>query len=222
MDEVARLLTLLALAGGATTLLGGACLWYLDETRRIQRTLAQGLGAVPQPMLVARGRGVGIGFDLAAGAIVVTWDKGGWRLSYRMDELMGVELIVDRHVAARAYRGETRRLLDEMQDPAERIRLRFLFDDAVHPDFEMDLWRPQDEGRRGRLEPDEALAEANRWVARIEALLRRPAPMRLKPAVAPPPAPPPAGPLFDEYPVEDDQEEQGSVGGSIFSAPPRP
>ena len=31
MDEVARLLTLLALLGGAMTLLGGACVWFLDE-----------------------------------------------------------------------------------------------------------------------------------------------------------------------------------------------
>jgi hypothetical protein len=74
-----------------------------------------------------------------------------------------------------AFRGEPRRALDELADREELVRLRFVFDDPRHPDFELDLWRPEDEGRRGRLEPDEALREANRWLARLEALLRRPA-----------------------------------------------
>jgi len=227
MDEVARLLTLLALLGGALTLLGGACVWYLDEGRRIRRTLTQALGAAPQPMLVARGRGVGIGFDLAKALVVVTWDRGGWQLSYRLDELIGVELIVDRQVAARAYRGEPRKALDQLAAPQERVRLRFVFDDPEHVDFHLDLWRPEDEGRRGRLEADEALHEANRWMARMESLLRRAAPKPSPPVVAAqptptpaaPPAPPPparprreappqpVGPLFGDEDFEDDLED---------------
>lgn len=231
MDEVARLLTLLALLGGAMTLLGGVCVWFMDETRRIRRTLTQALGAPPQPLLVARGRGVGIGFDLSRNLAVVTWDKGGWQLTYRIDELIGVELIVDRQVAARAFRGEPRRALDQMADPQELVRLRFVFDDPEHVDFEMDLWRPEDDGRRGRFYADEALREANRWMARMESLLRRPV---AKPAAtaAPvqPPTPPvaraepqpppeafppqarrapaqPVGPLFGDNAFDDDDEE---------------
>jgi len=208
MDEVARLLTLLALAGGALTLLGGAVVWFLDETRRLQRTLAEGLGVPPQPMLVARGRGAGIGFDLTRGLVAVAWDRGGWRLDYRVDELIGVELIVDRQVAARAFRGEARRPLDQLVDPAERVRLRFVFDDPGHPDFALDLWRPEDEGRRGRLDADEALSEANRWMARMESLLRRPVAKPAAAAVATRvAAPPPAGPLFDDAEFEDDPED---------------
>lgn len=211
MDEVARLLTLLALAGGALTLAGAAVVWFLEEGRRIRRTLTQALGAAPQPLLVARGRGAGIGFDLAQARLCVTWDKGAWVLDYGLDELMGVELVVDRQVAARAFRGESRKPLDQLADPQERVRLRFVFDDAAHPDFQLDLWRPEDEGRRGRLDAAEALHEANRWMARMESLLRRPA---TKPAAtAPParvaakPAPPPAGPLFDDDAYEDDPED---------------
>jgi len=213
MDEVARLLTLLALAGGALTLLGGAVVWFLEEGRRIRRTLTQALETTPQPLLIARGRGAGVGFDLAQNRVCVTWDKGGWRLDYGLDELIGVELIVDRLVAARAFRGEGRKPLDQLADPRERVRLRFVFDDAAHPDFELDLWRPEDEGRRGRLGPEEALHEANRWMARMESLLRRPIP---KPPAAPTPvaatrvAPPPApaaGPLFDDDEFEDDPED---------------
>lgn len=232
MDEVARLLTLLALLGGAMTLLGGVCVWYLDETRRIRRTLVQALGAEPQPMLVARGRGLGIGFELARKLVVVTWDKGGWRLDYRLDELEGVELIVDRQVAARVFRGEPRRALDQLSDPQERVRLRFIFDDPEHADFEMDIWRPEDDGRRGRLYGDEALREANRWMARMESVLRRAAakpaarPAQTPPAaapaapsasVAPEPANPepraqaarrePVGPLFGDDTFEDDDED---------------
>jgi len=233
MDEVARLLTLLALLGGAMTLLGGVCVWYLDETRRIRRTLTQALGATPQPMLVARGRGVGIGFDLSKNLVAVTWDRGGWRLNYRLDELIGVEMIVDRHVAARAFRGEPRRALDQLVDPEDLVRLRFVFDDPEHADFELDLWQPEDEGRRGRLYADEALREANRWMARMESLLRRPvatpaAVARAAATAAPPvqaaapppqPTPPepapqaqqparqPVGPLFGDDAFEDDAED---------------
>ena len=99
-------------------------------------------------------------------------------------------------------------------DPEAHVRLRFVFDDPAHPDFEMDLWLPQDQGRHGRLDADEALHEANRWMARMESLLRRPV---AKPTMAPLPPPvrvqaqPPAGPLFDdgldEDLLEDDPED---------------
>ena len=92
MDEAARLLTLLALVGGALTMVGAAFAYFLDETRRIRRTLTEALGAVPQPMLVARGRGVGVGFDLTRDLVAVAWDRGGWRLNYRLEELVGAEL----------------------------------------------------------------------------------------------------------------------------------
>lgn len=226
MDEAARLLTLLALIGGALTLLGGVFVWRLDETRRLNKTLFEGLGAEPQPLLVARGRGTAIGFNLPAGRVCVAWDKGAWRLDYALSELTGVELIVDRSVAARAFRGEVRRALDHLADPEALVRLRFVFDDPGHPDFELDLWRPEDEGRRGRFSGTEALREANRWMARMESLLRRAAPA--KPpvaaplAVAPPPpsaatrvaAPPvpPPGPLF-----EDDLDDEAEA---FDDAPP--
>lgn len=173
MDDVARLLTLLALVGGALTLLGGVIAWRLDEVRRIRRSLTLVLEADPQPLLTARGRGAGIGFNLAAGKLAVTSDRGVWCLVYGIDELMGVELIVDRQVAARAFRSESRRPLDHLAPPEERVRLRFVFDDPAHADFDIDLWRPEDDDLRGRLDAETALQEANRWMARMEAILRR-------------------------------------------------
>lgn len=217
MDEAARLLVLLALGGGAFALVGVVFAWFLDETRRLRRTLTQALGVEPQPLLIVRGRGAGIGFDLAAGQVCVAWDKGGWRLTYGLGELRGVELIVDRRVAARAFRGEPRRPLDELSDPEDVVRLRFVFDDVHHPDFTLDLWRPEDAGLRGRLEPDAALEEANRWLARMEAVLRRPVPPRPSPlqaatTTAAAPAPAVAAPPHPRAgaippPWEDDEDD---------------
>lgn len=216
MDEVGRLVTLLVLVGAAFALAGGVCAWFLDERRRITRALAGALGVQPQPLLIARGRGAGVGFDLQGGQVVVAWDKGGWTLSYRLEELVGAELIVDRRVAARAFRGEPRRPLDELADPEERVRLRLVFDDAHHPDFELDVWRPEDAGRSGRLAPDEALAEANRWLARLEAVLRRPIAAKAAPAVAGPARPNPAPTAAPPWEAEDeddlvDDEEDASL-----------
>src|SRR5436190_16629952 len=206
MDELARLLTLLALVGAAFAVLGGALAWFLDERRRLTRTLTQALGAEPNPLLIARGRGAAIGFDLASGQVATAWDKGGWRLTFRLEELMGAELIVDRRVAARAFRGEPRRALDELAPPQDLVRLRFVFDDPHHPDFELDLWRPEDEGRRGRLEPDAALHEANRWLARLEALLRRSGGARPPAASVAPPARTAPAPAAAPWTGDDDDD----------------
>jgi hypothetical protein len=187
MDEVARLLVLLALAGGALTLLGGVFAWSHDETRRIRRSLKKVLGAEPQAMLIAFGRGKGIGLDLAHGVVAVTWDRGAWCLLYRMDELTAAELIVDEQVAARASRAGGRPL-DQFAGAEEEVRLRFVFDDPTAPDFELELWGVEDEGRHGRLTAPDALREGARWMARMEAVLRRPVPRRTA-AVAPQPEP---------------------------------
>jgi hypothetical protein len=123
---------------------------------------------------------------------------------------MALEVIVDRAVVARAMRGEGRRPLDHLAEPMERVRLRFLFDDPNHPDFDMDLWVVADVGHHGRLDPDEALAEANRWTARIEALLRRP--LSPRPAAAPAVmAASAAGPLFDRDADDDAFEDENAI-----------
>ncbi|MBS0363034.1 MAG: hypothetical protein JSR98_16780, partial [Proteobacteria bacterium] len=56
-------------------------------------------------------------------------------------------------------------------------------------------------GRRYELPPAEAIAEANRWLARIEALLRRPV-SAARPAAVARPAPPARAPT-----IEDDEPE---------------
>ena len=173
MDEVTRLLALLGIAGIAVTVLAGVARWRMSESRRVRRGLRAVLQGDVHGFLVALGRGRGVGFNFTRNRVAVVWDTGAWGFVYALDELMGAEVIVDGLVVGRAHRGEPRRALDAL-DAAERVALRLVFDDPAAPDFVLDLWLPEDEARRDELPPAEAIAEANRWLARIEALLRRP------------------------------------------------
>jgi hypothetical protein len=96
------------------------------------------------------------------------------------------------------------------------VRLRLIFDEPRNPDFILDLWLPEDETRKGSMNAAEAIQEANRWIARVESLLRRPVSARPAPALAaPPPAPRPArpaptvraDPAPEPPPWEDDEPE---------------
>lgn len=196
MNEFVRLLLLLALAGTAVTFLGSAAIWFMDEERRLRRALRRVLKGAPESTVFARGRGRGAGFNFATGQAAVAWDTGAWCLIYRIDELMGAELIVDGQVVGRAFRGEARRAPDNVRGAVEQVTLRLIFDDPRHPDFDLDLWLPGDDIRRVPVTPAKAIQEGNRWLARAEAILRRPAAHapRTEPSTAAvaAPAPPPA------------------------------
>jgi hypothetical protein len=218
MDDLTRLMVTLVLAGIGVTVLAGVARWHMDEGRQVRRGLKAVLKGDVHGFLVARGRGRGVGFDFSSNAVAVVWDKGAWGLLYTLDELVGAEVIVDRQVVGRVHRGEARKALDAF-GAEERVALRLVFDDPGQPDFVLDLWLPEDEGRRDELPPGEAIAEANRWLARIEALLRRPSKAGGRPgAVTPPPgpspldeAPPPPGPpapLFSREDVDDAEDEE--------------
>ncbi|THD77761.1 MAG: hypothetical protein E7812_13465 [Phenylobacterium sp.] len=168
----------LALAGAALTLLGGGVIWSMDETRRIRRALKRVLGETPHALLVARGRGRGAGCNFSANLMAVAWDSGAWCLVYRLEELIGAELVVDGRVEGRVHRGEERRAVDRMSGGDAQVRLRLIFTDPRYPDFNLDLWLPQDAERKGAMSPRESIQEANRWLALVEALLRRPIPRR--------------------------------------------
>jgi hypothetical protein len=193
MDEVTRLLALLGVAGIAVTILAGIARWQMNEGRRVLRGLRTVLKGDTHGYLVALGRGRGVGFNFTRNQVAVVWDSGAWGFVYALDELMGAEVIVDGVVVGRAHRGESRRALDAF-DAVERVALRLIFDDPSQPDFVLDLWLPEDEGLRDELPPGEAIAEANRWLARIEALLRRPITTRRSPMAAAAPAPPVVAP----------------------------
>lgn len=206
MTDIARLLLMLGLAGTAVTFIGSLALWYLDEPRRMQRALRRVLKGEPEAVVLARGRGRGAGFSFDTGLAAVAWDRGNWCLVYRIDELIGAELIIDGQVAARVYRGEPRRALDQVVSSADQVTLRLLFDDPRNPDFALDLWLGGDEARRDDWSPGAAIQESNRWLARADAILRRPPAPRPAPVVAAPP-PKPVAPVAEEPPPWDDEDE---------------
>jgi hypothetical protein len=176
MSELARLLLFVAIAGSAVTFLGSLAIWYGDEDRRIRRALRNVLKSDPEGFVVARGRGRGAGFSFSTNLLAVAWDRGGWCLVYRLEELMGAELLVDGQVMGRVFRGEGRRAIDHVSPQAQSVTLRLIFDDPRHPDFALELWAPGDEQRRESRSPGELMQEANRWLARCEAIVRRPLP----------------------------------------------
>jgi len=189
MNEITRLLALLGVAGILVTVLAGIGRWWNDEGRQVRRGLRVILGGDTHGLLVARGRGKGVGFNFSSSQVAVAWDRGQWGLLYGLDELEGAEAIVDGQVVGRARRGEARRAIDILGGAETRVAMRFIFNDPGHPDFILDLWLPDDEGRRDELPPDEAIAECNRWLQRIESLFKRPGqPLRPAPSVTPPPA----------------------------------
>jgi hypothetical protein len=104
----------------------------------------------------------------------VAWDSGAWCLIYRIDELMGAELSVDGQVIGRVFRGEQRRAIDQIVQQAAQVTLKLIFDDPRHPDFELDVWLEGDQQHRESRSPANAIQEANRWLLRADAIVRRP------------------------------------------------
>lgn len=212
MSDVLRLLLTLTLSGFVLTVLCGIWIWYMEEERRIRRALTGVLGAAPEAVVVAHGRGRGAGFSFKTGLAAVAWDSGEWLLVYRIDELVGAELIADGVVVARAFRGEPRRALDVRTTDAGQVTLRLVFDDPKDPDFELDLWISGDDARRAKASSAQAMKEAHSWMSRAEAIFRRPLPPHPQdglavqaeaPAAQPAPPPPAFRPASAPPPMID-------------------
>jgi hypothetical protein len=184
LNETVRLVLMIAIAGCAMTLCGSAAAWWFDEERRLRRLIRRCLGGEPDAMVVARGRAAGAGFRLASNQAVVLWHGGAKALLYPLHALQGAELIVDDRVVARVFRGEPRRALDVVETGARSVTLRLIFDNPRDPDFDLDMWLPHDGHRRDSGTPGAAIQEARSWLARSEALLRMPPPVREEPRVA--------------------------------------
>ncbi len=184
MSELWRLLLLVTLSASAVTFVGSAAIWFMDEERRIRRALRHVLKGSPETVIVAKGRGRGAGFNFTTNQAAVAWDSGAWCLIYRIDELMGAELSVDGQVIGRVFRGEPRRAIDQIVQQAAQVTLKLIFDDPRHPDFELDLWLEGDQQRRESRSPADAIQEANRWLLRADAIVRRPLAPKAKAAQA--------------------------------------
>jgi hypothetical protein len=188
MSELWRLLLLVTLSASAVTFVGSAAIWFMDEERRIRRALRHVLKGPPETVIVAKGRGRGAGFNFTTNQAAVAWDSGAWCLIYRIDELMGAELSVDGQVIGRVFRGEQRRAIDQIVQQAAQVTLKLIFDDPRHPDFELDVWLEGDQQHRESRSPANAIQEANRWLLRADAIVRRPLAPKARAAPASEPA----------------------------------
>jgi len=197
MQEAIRTLLLLALAAGAMTGAAAGAAWWFEQGRRLRRILKKVLGRTPEAEAIDAANGRAAGLDLDTGSVAVLWDKGGSGLVYAIDELEGAELIVDGKVAARTARSGERRALDALNADAEQVTLRLVFADARWPEFELELFGPDAAARRRDESAGEAVKLGRRWLAHVEAVLRRPP----RP-VAPPKADPP--------PWDEDEEDSPS------------
>jgi hypothetical protein len=187
MGDWIRNLLLLAIAGAFATLVGSAAAYWRDEERRLRRMLRRALEAPPEMAVIAHGYGMAAGLNLDRGRIAVLWDAGEHGLVYRLDQLVGGELVVDDRVAARAFRGEPRKALDDLSAEARRVLLRLVFDNPRDPDFELVLWPHADPARVQTGTALEAVRAARRWVSGIEAILRKTAPAAATAAPVVPP-----------------------------------
>lgn len=214
MHDLARLLLTLALAGTVVTFLGSLILWATNEERRIGAALKRVLGGPSEATIIARGRARGAGLSVTTGLFATAWDKGDWCMVYRLDEVTGAELLIDGEVAARVFRGENRKALDRVPATAREVTLRLVFDDPVNADFDLQLWAAGDETRRDAPTAASCAQAANQWLARVEAIVRRPRAAPVVSASPPPPAPkvakrapPPPPPADDGAPPWDEDED---------------
>lgn len=173
MTQLGPFLVLIGVVAVALAALGGMVAWYNEQGRRIRRGLRRVLKGDTHALIIAPGRGRGAGFNFTSNTMAVAWDAGGWCLIYRIDELLGAELVVDGQVAARAYRGEPRRPLDVLGGAERQVALRLVFDDPQYPDFHLELWSVERTPRSGEFKAAEAVEEGNRWLARVESVFRR-------------------------------------------------
>jgi hypothetical protein len=155
------------------TTAAGALTWWLEPGRRTLRALTRVLGAPPEVTALAPLRSQGAGLRIAEGRLAVVRGVGDPGLVYDLHELIGVELIFDGQVAARMFKGEARKALDQISPQVNRVVLRLVFDDVRDPEFELELLNPADLAQRRAPDPGLAVQEGRRWFARLEAVLRR-------------------------------------------------
>ena len=165
-----------------------ALAWWREPSRRAARTAATRLGGQADVVFTAPLRGQGVGLRVKPPGVAVVRRAGDPGLVFGFEDVIGIELIFDGEVRARAFRGEPRRPLDIVRPSASQISVRLVFDDVRYPDFELELIRPDD----GPVDPATSIEAARKLFSHIEAILRQPpavAGSRSPDAGQPPPPP---------------------------------
>jgi hypothetical protein len=182
MDETLRVLLWFLLAGIGLLIASSVVLWWFESSRRLTRGLLRALGKPADAIVYDLGGQKAAGLDFSAGDMAVLWDSGKQGLVFTFDEIDGAELIVDEKIVARTQKGETRRVMDETYPNASRVILRLMFDDVETPEFEVELF--------GQMSPNpvhpktaaDAVRLGRKWLSHVDAVIKRPATVRARPA----------------------------------------
>ena len=165
-----------------------ALAWWREPSRRAARTAATRLGGMADVVFTAPLRGQGVGLRVKPPGVAVVRRAGDPGLVFGFEEVIGIELIFDGEVRARAFRGEPRRPLDSVRPSARQISVRLVFDDVRYPDFELELIHPDD----GPVDPASSVEAARKLFSHVEAIIRQPPAIASRPPepeMAPPPPP---------------------------------
>jgi len=174
--------------------------WWMEPARRSRRVLAARLGGALDALVLSADRGEGVGFRVSPPGIGVLRGPGDPGLIFGFEELLGVELMINGEVRARAFRGEPRRPLDVTRLRLEHLALRLVFDDLRYPEFELRLREPGDTGAAS----SETLDGARRMFAHLEAVLRQTRAAEIARPATTAPDPPAQAPTPDEDEPEPD------------------
>ena len=125
-------------------------------------------------LIIAQGRGRGVGFDFTSNTMAVAWDAGGWCLIYQHRRTAGRRADHRRPGGGPGLsrRGRAGRWTC-WAAREKQVALRLVFDDPQYPDFHLELWSAERGLRRGEYKAAEAVEEGNRWLARVKSVFRR-------------------------------------------------
>lgn len=185
MGETFRAILLVALIAAFATTTFFFLSWWMEPERRLRRAMKNVLTGTPDMQAIAPAEGRAAGLDLTNEQLAVLWNKGSIGLVFDYAEVEGAEIIVDRHVVARARRHLGRNDLDVLVDDAESVILRLMFRDQHCPEFEISLWRAHWNAHDGAYpaanatsdpqltgSANEGLRLARRWLAHIETVVK--------------------------------------------------
>ncbi len=160
--------------------------------------------------------------------IVRNFGKAPTRI-YPISELFGMELFVDGKVFARVVRGGSAKPLDagaykpidEISPAVQTVVMRLIFDDPVHPFYELVIWDPNDALTARAEGPRAAFAKARDWFYHIETVLRRPSPRDIDniPPIAPIPEPARTAPPARLLASENTPAPAPKPDGDVLNAP---
>jgi hypothetical protein len=171
MTQLAPLLALIAAAAVLLAALRLVANAYNETGRQILRGLRKVLKGAVEAFIIDYGHGSGVGFNFTSMMMAVAWDAGEWCRVYSVDELLGVELMVDGRAEGWAFAKGRLWSADEQMSAERQVALRHVFDDPHHPDFMLELWSTEREQDDTIPDARTAIEKGNRWLEGMAALM---------------------------------------------------